>query len=322
MKQKILIGIGVLLLLAAIGYMMKDLFFTEPSGKPNPYDYHLDSIRKADSTRLLYRELSSFKPSLEEIHGIAFGNKGQLMVCGKGGVEIFNTSGKREQTFPVQGVAQCIAMAPNGNLLLGVEDHVEIMNPEGIITARWKKESNESVITSIAATDKDVFVADAGLKTVFHYDISGKKIGRIGEEDPAKGILSFVVPSPYFDLGIDKAGFLWVVNPGRHIFEKFNFEGDLLGSWGVGSMTSEGFCGCCNPSNFAFLSDGSFVTSEKAIERVKIYQKDGTYAGMVAGPDQFDEGTQGLDLAVDALNRIYLLDPARKRIVVYVKLME
>ena len=321
MKQKIFIGVGILLLIVAIGYMMKDLFFTGPSAKPNPYEYHMDSIRMADSSTLLYKVRSSFQTSLAEIHGIALDNKGRIMVCGKGGVEVFDNSGKRQQLLPLTGTAGCMTMTSNGNLLLGIEDHVEIMNPDGKIISKWKKEGSESVITSIATRDKDVFVADAGLKTVFHYNISGKKIKRIGEEDPARGIKSFVIPSPLFDLGIDREGALWIVNPGRHLLEKFNFDGDLLSSWGYGAMTVDGFCGCCNPSNFAFLPDGSFVTSEKAIERVKIYQKDGTFAGMVAGADQFEAGTKGLDLAADANGLIYLLDPVKKRVVIYEKMI-
>jgi len=82
-------------------------------------------------------------------------------------------------------------------------------------------------------------------------------------------------------------------------------------------MAMEGFCGCCNPSNFAFLHDSLFVTSEKAIERVKIYNPDGTFRCVVAAPGQFEEGTKGLDLAVDKQNRILVLDPVKKLIRVF-----
>ncbi|MBU4493955.1 MAG: hypothetical protein KJ874_01485, partial [Acidobacteria bacterium] len=88
-------------------------------------------------------------------------------------------------------------------------------------------------------------------------------------------------------------------------------------SWGEASMDIEGFCGCCNPSHFAVLPDGSFVTSEKGIPRVKIYDRLGRLASVVAGPDRFDEGTKGLDTAADADGRIYILDPSRKRVRIF-----
>lgn len=82
-------------------------------------------------------------------------------------------------------------------------------------------------------------------------------------------------------------------------------------------MTREGFCGCCNPSNFAILSDGSFVTSEKGIERIKVYLPDGTFKCIVAGPDAFIEGTTGLDLAVNSRDRIFVLDPEKRMVRVF-----
>ncbi|MBM3243119.1 hypothetical protein FJZ31_43220, partial [Candidatus Poribacteria bacterium] len=47
------------------------------------------------------------------------------------------------------------------------------------------------------------------------------------------------------------------------------------------SMDIDGFCGCCNPVNFAMLPDGRFVTCEKGLPRVKIYDADGTFSGVV-----------------------------------------
>ena len=79
----------------------------------------------------------------------------------------------------------------------------------------------------------------------------------------------------------------------------------------------EGFCGCCNPSNFAFLNDSLFVTSEKGIERVKIFNTNGTFLAIVATPDQFEAGTKGLDLAVDKQNRILVLDPVKMLIRIF-----
>jgi hypothetical protein len=121
------------------------------------------------------------------------------------------------------------------------------------------------------------------------YNRSGKFIRRIGKKDKARNIPGFVVPSPYFDLAIAPDGLLRVVNPGRHRVEAYTYDGDFELAWGETSMRIEGFCGCCNPVNFALLPDGKFVTSEKGLPRIKIYDVDGTFMEVVAGPEHFDK---------------------------------
>jgi hypothetical protein len=85
-------------------------------------------------------------------------------------------------------------------------------------------------------------------------------------------------------------------------------------------MQIEGFCGCCNPSHLAILADGSFVTSEKGLPRVKIYNRLGQLVSVVAGPEQFDDDAVGLDLAIDSDNKIFVLYPKKKTVRVYEKI--
>lgn len=310
MKQKIIIISAIVLLLTLVAYMAKDLFFGKPDNT-NPYAFELNNIRTGDTAKAVYAETRPIKTTLEEIHGLATDASEKIYVSGKDGVEIFDTSGKAVNKFKIDGTAQCITVSENGNIFLGMQDHIEIWNNGGKQLAKWVSFGADAVITSIATKGKDVFVADAGQKVVYRCDLKGNLINKIGLKDPATGVPGFIIPSPYFDLGISKDGNLWVVNPGRHSFEKYNFEGTLLTSWGKASMAMEGFCGCCNPSNFAMVYDSLFVTSEKAIERVKIYNADGSFRCLVATPDQFKEGTKGLDLAVDNQNRILVLDPVK-----------
>jgi hypothetical protein len=310
MKQKIIILAVLALLLVLIVFAVKDFFFSKP-GNTNPYQFELNKVRTGDTSMAAYTETGQIKTTLEEIHGLATDASGNIYVSGKNGVEIFDTEGKALTKLKTDGTAQCIATGENGNLYLGMQDHVEIWNKAGKQLAKWNSPAAKSYFTSIAVKGNNIFVADAGQKVVYRFDEKGNLVNKIGLKDPATGVPGFIVPSPYFDLGISKDGFLWVVNPGRHSFEKYSFDGALLSAWGKASMAMEGFCGCCNPSNFAFLNDSLFVTSEKAIERVKIYNPDGSFRCVVATPDQFEEGTKGLDLAVDDQNRILVLDPVK-----------
>ncbi len=316
MKQKIVIISAVVLLLALVGFMIKDFFFSKHYNI-NPYEFELNSVRKGDTSMAAFSETGQIKTTLEEIHGIATDSSGKIYVAGKDGVEIFDPSGKLESRFNIEGTALCISLSENGNIFLGMKDHIEIWDNSGKLLSRWVSLGNEATITSIAVKGVNVFFADAGQKVVYHYHVKGYLMNKIGLKDPVTGVPGFIIPSPYFDLGISKDGNLWVVNPGRHSFEKYNFAGKLLTSWGKASMALEGFCGCCNPSNFAFLNDSLFVTSEKGIERVKIYGADGTFLTLVATPDQFKQGTKGLDLAVDNQNRILVLDPVKMEIRIF-----
>lgn len=318
MKQKIFIFLGLALLLAIVIYIAKDLFFTNSSDKTNPYEYDLEKLKKSDSLLIAYKEVKQIPLDFEEVHGISTDGKDQVYVAGKGKVLVITLEGKTLKTFSIDGTARCIVVNEKGNIYLGMEDHIEIFNPDGKRIASWKAESKNSILTSIATTSKDVFVTDAGEKTVYHYDLSGKLINRIGEKDPQNNIPGFFVPSPYFDLGIDPQGNLWIVDPGRHTINLFTADGTLVKSWGKASMGVEGFCGCCNPSNIAFLSDGSVITSEKSIERIKVYSAKGEYKYLVAKPDLFEEGTRGLDMAVDSKDRIIVLDPVKKMVRVFV----
>lgn len=310
MKQKIIIISAIILLILLIAFMVKDFFFSK-SVNTNPYEYELNNVRTGDTSMAVYSETGQIKTTLEEIYGIATDISGSIYISGKDGVEIFEPSGKSVNKFKIDGTAQCVTVSENENIILGLLDHIEIWNTDGKQLSRWASCGPDAVITSIATLGNDVFLADAGQKVVYRYDKKGNLINKIGLKDPATGVPGFIIPSPYFDLGISRDGNLWVVNPGRHSFEKYTFDGKLLTSWSKASMAMEGFCGCCNPSNFAFINDSLFVTSEKAIERVKIYNPDGTFRCIVATPDQFVSGTKGLDLAVDKQNRILVLDPVK-----------
>ncbi|HNY03583.1 MAG TPA: hypothetical protein PKG48_13380, partial [Bacteroidales bacterium] len=172
--------------------------------------------------------------------------------------------------------------------------------------------------TSVAAGGDFIYVADAGMKVVYQYDRKGTLLSKIGQKDPVRKIPGFIIPSPYFDVAVSPSGDLWVANTGRYRLEKYGADGALLTAWGEPSFAVEGFAGCCNPSHFAIMPDGSFVTAEKGIERVKIYSPSGVYQCLVAGPESFDEGTRGLDLAAGTGGVILVLDPERNQVRIFV----
>jgi hypothetical protein len=319
MKQKLFIFAGLALLLVIVFFITKDLFFDKPESKDNPYEYNLDKLRNTDSLETAYKEILQFPSALEEIHAIATDDQDRIYVGGTNGLELFDNKGKLFRKVPLTGTVSAISVNQKNEIFICIGNHLEILDLSGKQIAKWESPGAQSILTSVAVTFTDVFLADAGEKIVYHYDLKGRLINRIGEKDPQNEVPGFVVPSPYFDLAVSKNGELWIVNPGRHSVENFTYAGDLTSSWGEPSMALEGFCGCCNPSHFALFQDGSFVTSEKGIERIKLYSPDGKFKCIVALPESFEEGTRGLDLAVDSQSRILVLDPVKKSVRVFIK---
>ncbi len=112
-----------------------------------------------------------------------------------------------------------------------------------------------------------------------------------------------------------------------------HIEGDFEFSWGHRSVEIDGFCGCCNPVNIAVLPGGGFVTCEKGLVRVKIYNSDGEFQNVVAGPAQLvrdgdvrvcdlPEECQsgGFDVAIDRAGRVYVLDTIKNVVRVFTRM--
>ncbi|MFC2151724.1 hypothetical protein ACFLSE_04280 [Bacteroidota bacterium] len=318
MKQKLIIAFSLVLLLVVIYLMWKDFYVNKNKSQKNPYEYNIDNLKNIDPELITFNEISQIKPEIEEITAIAIDENDRVYITGKKKVIIYKDN-NLVSTFKIDSIAYSINISPNGDILLGILDHIEILDKDGNLKTKWEAVNENSVITSIATKEESIFVADAGNKVVYHYDFRGKLINEIGKKDSVKGAPGFIIPSPYFDLLIGNRGELWIVNPGLHTFENYDPNGNLISSWKRTSMQLEGFSGCCNPSNIAMLSDGSFVTSEKGLERIKVHSPTGDFKSVVAAPESFIEGTAGLDLAVDSNDRIYVLDPVKKLIRIFEK---
>ncbi|MBL6962466.1 MAG: hypothetical protein ISR55_01455 [Bacteroidetes bacterium] len=320
MKQKIIIVSSVLLLLAALFFIGRDFFYEKNKNKENQYEYDLSNLKETDSSQICYREVSRILPESDNLYAIATDNKDRIYIAGNEKILVYESNGNLLETIELKEDASAIKISPDAKIYLAMNDHVEVLDSMGVLQDSWDSPNDKAIFTSIDASETDVFVADAGNKIVYHYNTQGELMNEIGRKDSLKGIPGFIIPSPFFDLAIGRDDELWVVNSGRHAFEAYDFTGSLISSWERTSMSIEGFSGCCNPTHMAILSNGSFVTSEKGLERVKIHLPSGDYDCLVAGPESFDEGTKGIDLAVDSKDRIILLDPYNGNVRIYEKL--
>ncbi|HLB73297.1 MAG TPA: NHL repeat-containing protein [Sedimentisphaerales bacterium] len=332
---RILLGalIALATVVAAISVVRLDTFGSRGSGIGRKFIDDITELARIDPNLILYEESSvRISTGFEQSQAIAVDSQGRIYVVGDNAVRVFAPNGDPINQISLSQTALCVETGDDGAIYLGTKDHVEVFDAAGQRIATWEGLGDDAFLTAIAVAGDNVFVADAGNRIVLHYDRSGKILNRIGKKDLERNVPGFMVPSPYFDLAVSKDGLLRVVNPGRLRVEAYTLEGDFEFSWGESSVAVEGFCGCCNPADFALLPDGGFVTSEKGLARVKVYDSQGTFVGVVAGSDQLLEGgapyiaelpeqhrVGGFDVAVDPDGRVLILDRINNAVRFYTK---
>ncbi len=317
------LGIAVVLLFDTTG--------KSGSGLGREYDYTIEDLMKVDPALINYTQVDDvIKVGFDHARSLAVDHSGGIYVAGDTSVRILR-NGTLRMELPLDAEARCIAVRDN-RIYVGHGDRVDVFDLTGERIRRFAPLGARAVLTSIAVGGNDVFVADAGNRVVYRYSKEGELLKRIGEKDAERKIDGFLIPSPYFDLAIGDDGLLRVVNPGRRRIEAYTFEGDLEFSWGnAGNTEIEDFCGCCNPVNFAILSNGRFVTCEKGLPRVKIYDPEGAFLSVVAGPAQLTQEagetfalpeqyrTDAFDVAVDSNDTIYILDTVMNVVKIFEK---
>jgi len=321
---KIIIGVLITLavVVAVIAVLRLDVLGSKGGGLGKEFKYDVNKLARIDPNLILYEESAgAIKTGFANSHGIAVDSKGSVYVAGDKAIRIYAQSGVRLSEVKLEDMPRCLTVTEDGTIYAGMKDHVELYDDQAQRQASWESLGEKAILTSIVVSEGNVLVADAGNRIVIRYDMAGNIINKIGKKDSFRNIPGFVIPSPYFDIAVPKDGLLRVVNPGRLRIEAYTLEGDIEFWWGQPTVALEGFCGCCNPVNIAILPDGGFVTCEKGLVRVKVYNSDGSFVGVVAGPEQFGAGgkssictlpeecqTGGFDVAVDREGRIFVLD--------------
>ncbi len=286
----------------------------DPRLQPEAFRLDLERFGRVDPALKGYREEPPAAEGLNGASGLALSPDGTVYLSM--GSRIARLAGSRaERVLEGTGVVTAMAVAGDGTLFLAGGPVLSRYDSAGRLTGEPVHLGERAFVTSIALQAGGLFAADAGQRTVWILSRNGRLTGRIDGRQEGPGRPGFVVPSPWFSAAAD-AGGLWVTNPGRQRVERY-IEGRLTGSWGVASMDVGGFCGCCNPTHLGLLPGGGFVTSEKGIPRIQVFDRQGGFLSVVAGADAFEEGTTGLAVAAAPDGRILVLDPVRGQLRVF-----
>ncbi len=318
MNNKI-IGAFILLLLGIIILMVVMDFSSSRFDKmpENKYELNLDSLKGIGKYPISYNEvkqinLSSFKAKSIEVYNH------HIYIANDSSVRIISEDGKLIKIIQTEPNLRTLKYVKNIGLILVHKKYFTILDSAGNELSKSNIESEKSVFTSVACyNDSLIIIADAGLRLVHIYDLKSNKQSSIkGFYSSENDHLGFIVPSPNFDLVINSDNELWVVNPGIHALQQYNLKGDLLDFWKKETNSIEGFTGCCNPAHIAVLENGDFVTSEKGLVRIKIYNKKGDLQSIVAPPKSFTDKGQAPDIVVYN-DKIYALDIDNKLIRIF-----
>lgn len=282
------------------------------------FEYKLNGreARSACVPRAGFAAAGEIETGLASVEALAASPEGWLAAAGAGSVAVVDGGGQRRANWQVSGSVRALAVTSN-RVWAGVGGQVVWWTLDGAAGGQWAALASNAVITSLAVADRRLYIADAGTRLVYACDLEGTVQQTIGRRDPARGIDGFLIPSPHFDLLLAPDGLLRVVNPGRHRVEAYTLDGDLEMSWGKPSLAVDGFCGCCNPAHLAMLPDGRYVTSEKGLRRVKVYDARGEFVGVVPGAEDLGPGAEPAAIAVDGRGRILIAPPGRGKVRIY-----
>jgi sugar lactone lactonase YvrE len=266
----------------------------------------VDQYRIVDEHLISHEETRNFSLELLAPEGIDY-FRDTLYIAGEASLAVIPRDGSTARLFEILPHPTCIKVE-DGIIYLGYRQFVAVYTLGGTFLNQWENLGDYAVITALAVKGERVYVADAGNRRVVIFnregDITGEFEGK-SESDQGHG---FIVPSANFDMVFDPYGELWVVNPGKHAIENYTDDGRLRGYWENASFGIDGFLGCCNPARITCMPDGSFLTSEKGVVRIKIYDQSGKLLSVVAPPSLFKEEGKAPDVCVDEEGTIYALD--------------
>jgi len=280
--------------------------------------YNWEDTREVPADLIVARRAAAWPVRVTNPSALAVLPDGRAAVAGSDDVALLDARGGEVGRFALRRPARCLAAGPDGHTLyVGSRDRIETLSLETGASAVWPALGERATLASIAASDTQVYVADAGQRIVHRFAPDGRALGGLGGKDAARGAPGLVVPSPYLDVALGPADFVWVVNPGRRSIEKYRPDGQFDSDWRPKPEGVEGFPGCCNPAHIALRADGVFATAEKGIPRIKLFGPDGAFIGVVAAPSEFDEDEAGLDLAWLPDGRLLALVSSRSEVWVY-----
>lgn len=278
----------------------------------NPFEKDIEAYNAVADSLISHVETKQIRLNASTPKAIDY-KDGEIYILADDYLQVIRTNGSEVKKTTLGDETTCLTVLKDKRVLVGFKDHLVLLEKD-LVEMKHSAISEKALFTAVASNGDLIFVADAGLKRVVVYDRNLTQVNTFKGESGVSDQYGFIVPSAHFDLAVNAESELWVVNPGMHALQNYSDKGKLRGFWGKTSFETDGFSGCCNPFFIAFLSDGSFVTSEKGLVRIKIHEPSGVLRSVVASPQSFKGERKAPDVAVGEKGDILALDFEKKMI--------
>ena len=316
MKRRSLTVVVLVILAVIVAVIVVDFLNNRPDRRGNnPYALEVEQYKAVDPALVSHRETRDYSLDPVKASGI-FYYGGKLFISGDSSLVVLTTGGEAIGKYPILPNSTCLDV-DDRFVYIGYRTFVAQYDHSGNLVQQWPDLGERTVITGLAHNEERVYAADAGNRRVVIFSKAGERIGDFEGEAETEAGHGFIVPSANFDLAVNSYGELWVVNPGKHALENYSDDGQMRGYWENASFDIDGFLGCCNPAHISVLEDGSFLTSEKGMVRIKIYDASGRMVSVVAPPSLFREEGKAPDVCAGPGNVVYALDLDRNLIRVF-----
>ena len=307
MKKRGLTIVVLIIVLVIITVIAVDFLNNRPDRRSaNPYALEVDHFKDVDPDLVSHRETRKLSLGSLRASALVY-SEGRLYVAGDSLLVVMGTDGSGPQKFSILPDPVAVLVRQEG-VYVAYQNFVAHYDREMNLVRTWADLGERAVITNLAGMAERIYVADAGNRKVVIYNQEGEIQGAFEGKSESDAGHGFIVPSANFDLAVNDFGELWVVNPGMHAIENYSDDGRMRGFWESASFDIDGFLGCCNPARIAVMDDGSFITSEKGIVRIKIFDQSGRLKSVVAPPSLFKEDGKAPDVCCDSGGVVYALD--------------
>jgi hypothetical protein len=308
MKKRSLTIVVLVIVMIIMGVIIVDFLGNRPDRRgENPYALKVDQFKEVDDALISHKETRNFSLGVMISTDMSL-HDNKLYISGNSSLVILPLDGTQADMLEILPGATCLEVDKQ-HIFIGFGSYVAKYSHEGELLQEWPDLGERTVITNLAIKGDKIYVADAGNRRIVIFDRDGEQTGEFEGKADSEAGHGFIVPSANFDLAVNSFGELWVVNPGKHALEDYSDDGRMRGFWESRSFEIDGFLGCCNPARITTMENGSFVTSEKGLVRIKIYDQSGKLLSVVAPPELFPgEDLKAPEVCADANGVVYALD--------------
>lgn len=277
---------------------------------------------KSDWVKRLIGGEEDIETRLRRPYGVAVDDEGRIYVTDVGRVFVFDkkkntiffigNKGKEQLKMPIG-----IAVDSDGKVYVAdaAYDRVFIYKDDGnfIGTIGVAGEMKSPAGLAIDKTKGRLYAADTKKNIVMAYALDGKPIFTIEGYGMGKGRFNFPT-----NIAVDAEGNIFIVDTGNFSVQVFSPDGIYLRTIKGGRPKL-----FARPKGIAFNSEGNMLIVDAASQKVFVLQKDGSLLFTVGEggiePGQFSVPA---GIAVDAADRVYVVDQMNGRVQVFQYLSE